>query len=565
MFGDTIKKHVGEFFMLITKQNSKRLILLGITFTSFILVLILRLFYIQVIQHNFYISEVNKQRQINLPINSGRGMIYDRNFIPLIDRKEKNMAIIFPQLFNISYDNLQYLSQLTGRNEKDLAKQISNSYYPIEISIDKEINWQDKRNLTTRGLFIVNKKQRYEDYPILSHAIGYINQVDNKGMSGVEKAFDSILMGHPTEILTITLDGRKQPLPGEKYSVVNSPIRKKDIRLTIDYHFQNIVENVMDKHKYDGAIIISSVETGEILALVSRPNYNPNSIVNHIKSDGDELYNKAIQMAFPPGSIFKIVLAAEAIEKKIIKLDDVFYCNGYEAIENVKIKCSAHKNANNIKITFKEAFAQSCNSAFIQLGQMLDVNNIIDMARRLNLCSKVDIGLIEEEVGGLPMGDSLLGPAIANISIGQGDIEVTPIQVNQLTQIIANGGVKVQLHLLKDIVENYNTVEIPESRKQTRVLSYQTSTILQELMGAVMEGGTGNKIGELSNITAGKTGTAESSIHGQTIQHAWFTGYYPKNNPQYAITVFLQGGGSGGAVAVPAFKNIIEGIVNLDQ
>lgn len=547
----------------VNHVNINRLLYIGLFSTFILFLLIFRLFYIQIFQHDFYTREVNKQRQINIPINSGRGLVLDRNNIPLTERREVKVAIIFPQLFIVNEENLDYLMEITSKKEDELRQRITSASYPIEIPIEEELNWGDKRALTTRGLFIIAKKQRYEDYPLLSHVIGYINQVDNKGMAGIEKALDPILMGNPTEVLAATLDGRKRLLPGEGYSVVNSPINQKDIRLTIDYYLQKAAEEVMDKHKKDGAVIISDIETGEILALVSRPNYNPNTIAQHIKSSGDELYNKAIQMTFPPGSIFKIIVAAEALERDMVEFDDMFYCSGSEIVGNVEIRCNSHKNGGNGDITFKEAFAVSCNSTFIQLGQKLGAASIIERAKQLGFNEKVDIGLPEEEIGNLPSGEDLLGPAIGNISIGQGNIEVTPLQVNQMTQIIANKGMKNQLHLLKDVLDNYNIVETFEIDNSSRAMSQKTAMKLQQLMESVMSEGTGKTAGDLSTVTAGKTGSAQSSKRGETVLHAWFTGYYPNKEPKYAITIFIQEGGSGGAVAVPIFKEILENIMDL--
>ncbi|SDK52790.1 peptidoglycan D,D-transpeptidase FtsI family protein [Natronincola ferrireducens] len=540
------------------KVYIKRLLFIGALYSIIVLLLIGRLFYIQVLRHDFYVKEVNRQRQLNIPINSGRGILFDRNFIPLTDRNNKKIAVIFPQLFVVNEEGLDFLSQITGENPVHLGYRIGYASYPIEIPITEEIDWQDRRILNTRGLFIVDKRQRYENYPVLTHVIGYINQVDKKGMAGLEKSLDHLLMGTPTQILAATLDGRKRFLPGEGFSVVSSPLGQKDIRLTIDYLLQKIAEEVMDQEHKEGAIIISNVETGEILAMVSRPNYNPNTIAKHIESSGDELFNKGIQMTFPPGSIFKIVVAAAAIEKEMVALEETFYCTGSEQIGNIEIRCNAHNRDGNGEITFEKAFAESCNSVFIQLGQKLGAESIIEAAKRFGFGEKIDIGLQEEEIGNLPSGDHLLGPAIGNIAIGQGTIEVTPLQVNQMTQIIANNGMKKNLHILKDILNNYEILETFDTKDSYRVLSQKNAKQLQKLMETVMMEGTGKNIGQLAKTTAGKTGTAQAAKRGNTVLHAWFTGYYPATHPEYAITVLIQEGGSGGAVAVPVFQKILE-------
>ncbi|SES71708.1 penicillin-binding protein 2 [Natronincola peptidivorans] len=542
----------------------KRLLFIGLISTLLIVFLVGRLFYIQILQHDFFVMEVNRQRQISIPTDSGRGILFDRNHIPLTDRQEKKIAVVFPQLFFINDENIRFLSEITQKKEEELVNRIHHSSSPIEMPITQDIDYKDSRALAIRGLFIIGKKQRYEDYPLLSHTLGYINQIDKKGMAGLEKTLDAIIMGNPTQSLTATLDGRKRFLPGEGYSVINTETKQKDIRLTIDYSIQKVAEEVMDQHNRNGAVVISNVTTGEILGLVSRPNYNPNTIADHIKSSGDELYNKAIQMTFPPGSIFKIVVAAAAIENNIINDDNVFHCAGVEKIGNVEINCNAHSQEENEEISFQEAFAKSCNSTFIQLGQKIGAKNIIEMAEELGLGSRVDIGLSEEEKGNLPQGNNLLGPAIGNISIGQGDIEVTPLQINQMTQIIANKGVKIPLNLLIEILVDSDTLDTFDRKEASRVLSQKTSIELQKLMESVMTEGTGKNIKELATVTAGKTGSAQGSSRGNAVLHAWFTGYYPIENPKYSITILVQEGGTGGEVAVPIFKEIIEGIMDID-
>ena len=544
------------------KVYIKRLLFIKIFITSIVICLILRLFYIQVLQHDFYMAEINKQRQIQIPINSGRGIIFDRNLIPLTDRKDQKVAVIFPQLFAINQESIKLLEKITKGNGQQWISRIQNSKYILEIPVNTEIDWNDKRAMNVPGLFIVDKKQRYEDHPLLSHTIGYINQVDKKGLAGVERAMDGILMTNSSQSLTATVDGRKHLLPGEGYTIANNSTKQRDIMLTIDYTIQQIAEKVMDKKDLKGAVVISDIKTGEILSIVSRPNYNPNKIVQHINSSGDELYNKGVQMAFPPGSIFKIILAAEGLEKGVVDLDDIFYCKGYEEIGDISIKCSVCSLGEAEEISFKRAFAESCNSTFIQLGQELGAKNIISMARKAGFGSVIDIGLLEEEAGTLPKDNELLGPAIGNLSIGQGNLEVTPLQVNQLTQIIANDGVKKPLFLFKEILVDQHTLETFKEKQSSKILSKGTVNKLQELMESVMKNGTGKGVDKLANNTAGKTGTAQSFKKGEAVLHAWFTGYYPVDSPQYSITVLIQEGGYGGAVAVPVFKEILEEMIS---
>ncbi len=566
---------------------TKRILIMGAVSTIIILALLLRLFFLQIIKHDFYTTEVNKQRNLTIPLTSGRGTIYDRNFIPLTDREEETIGVIYPQLFHTSDENLKFLSELTGISSLELENRISRTGYLIELSIKENLDWNDRRLVNTRGLFIVEKRNRYDEDNLLRHVIGYISGVDKRGMSGIERSQDIILKEQQGRAIAAVLDGKKRLLPGEGYVLVNGNMEEKHVKLTVDYHIQSIAENVLDNTRHRGTVIISNVETGEILAMASRPNFNPNEITKHLKSDGDELFNKAIQMTFPPGSIFKIIVAAAALEEGLLDVKEVFNCLGSESVGNVQIRCNSHSQGGNGEIIFEKAFAESCNSTFIQLGQRIGAMKIIEMAEKLGFNSKVNIGLVEEEKGNLPTGDYLLGPSIGNISIGQGQIEVTPLQVNQMTQIIANGGVKKQLYLIDEVVnqlhekieeveeiveiegiegiEEIEGIEISNEsvQEEKQLLSKETIQKLQHMMGLVMEAGTGKTVGELANITAGKTGTAQATERGQSVLHAWFTGYYPKEEPKYAVTVLLQNGQSGGRNAVPVFKEIIEEMVKL--
>ncbi len=525
--------------------------------------LIIRLFYIQVIGRDFYNAEVMKQRQINIPVSSGRGIIYDRNFIRLTDRTQQKAVVIFPQNFVVNENNILLLQDITGKPYDELFNKIKNSKSVLEIPLIKELDWDDKNIINTGGLFIIDKALRYNEKGLLSHVIGYVNQVDLKGMAGIEGALDGVLTENSSKSLIAILDGRKRFLPGEGYTVVSSIKKNQNLRLTIDYNIQKIIEDAMDERGWEGAVIVSDIRTGEILAMASRPNFNPDNISEHLKSKGDELYNKAMQLAFPPGSIFKIVVAAEALRQDSSYADEIFHCDGYEVVGDLEIKCSSYEKGGHGEITMEEAFAKSCNCAFIQLAEKLGAENIITMSEDLGFNNIVDIGLAEEDSGNLPKGDSLLGPAYGNIAIGQGEILVTPLQVNQLTQLIANNGLKKPLYIVKDIVDNnYATLKPASIKEEEQVMDPGAAEQIKSWMEKVMTEGTGQQAKEMSDITAGKTGSAEAAEKGEKVVHAWFTGYYPSKEPKYAITVFIQKGNSGGGVAVPVFAKIVKGMMN---
>ncbi|HZK56881.1 MAG TPA: penicillin-binding protein 2, partial [Clostridia bacterium] len=417
--------------------------------------------------------------------------------------------------------------------------------------------------INTKGLFIIDKAMRYNENGLLNHIIGYVNQTDLRGMAGLEGALDGILTGNSSNLLIATLDGRKRFLPGEGYMAVSNIKKNQNLRLTVDFNVQKVIEDAIDKGEREGAVIVSDIQTGEILGMVSRPNFNPDNIQEHLKSKGDELYNKAIQMAFPPGSVFKIVVALEALRQNPEYANEIFYCNGYELVGGLEIKCSSYEKGGHGEMAMDRAFAESCNCAFIQLAEKLGAENVINMAENLGFNKIVDIGLMEEDSGNLPEGDSLLGPAFGNIAIGQGEILVTPLQINQLTQLVANNGLKKPLYVVKDIVDNnYVVLKSANLKEEKQVIDTEITKQIKLWMEKVMIEGTGQRAKEMSYITAGKTGSAEGAEKGKEVVHAWFTGYYPSNEPKYAITVFIQKGESGGGVAVPIFAEIVKEMIN---
>ncbi|ABR48627.1 Peptidoglycan glycosyltransferase [Alkaliphilus metalliredigens QYMF] len=538
----------------------KRLWCIGLLATLCLVLLLMRLFYIQWFKHDLYTTEVNRQRSVSIALDTGRGTILDRNFIPLTGQERQAVAVIIPQVLEGNPNTLSKIEKITEINSADMLEQLSTKNQPLVIPIDVEVNWEERHGLNRMGVFIVDKEFRYKDSPMLAHVVGYTHEIDHRGLTGLEKALDEYLYSMGSKALNIIVDGKKRLLPGEGIGILKQPGLSQHVKLTIDYQVQKIIEEIMDQQNREGAIIVSNVQTGEILGMSSRPNFNPNEITAHINSQGDELYNRATQMAFPPGSIFKIVIAAEALRQNKLDFNETFFCKGFEQVGESIIRCTSYNQGGHGEIKFEDAFAKSCNSVFIQMGQRLGAGNIIEMAKQLGLNEKVGIGL-EETQGNLPLGDGLLGPVIGNISIGQGEIEVTPLQINQMTQIIANSGVKKPLFIVDEIIDDqYGTIEAVKRQHapESTVIDQEITMELQNMMAMVMAEGTGGRSNELRYDTAGKTGTAQARNRGEDQLHAWFTGYYPLNTPQYAITVLIENGGSGGAVAVPIFREILE-------
>ncbi len=540
----------------------KKLLIFGsITIIVFGL-LIFKLLWIQTVYHREYSEAAEKQRVKEFEVYPCRGIIYDRNLIPLTNTNRQPTLFVYKNIIQDNKKIIDEIKNITGKSEESIKKLMENQNSIVEIPLMKGVI---DEGIKPNGTIILNKTIRHNEKRYLTHVIGNINESENVGVSGIEKVFDDILkLDNSYGSISVQVDGKKRMIPGLGYMPVNKSkaIRPNSVKLTIDYHIQKEVEDILDSQNKNGAVIVADVETGEILAMASRPNMNIKNISN--ESDKMDCYNKAIQVGYPPASIFKIIVLAAALEEEKVSFDEIFICKGYEQVENIIIKCHSYNKGGHGEIDIREAFYDSCNSVFIQLGKRIGSEKIIQTARRLGFGSKCEIGLIEEINGNLPEGDELKGPAIGNISIGQGEIEVTPLQVTNLMLTIANGGICNDITIIDSIVteEGYKVKEFKKN-KPKRVIDTYYSYIIKNFMEDVVTKGTAKGYISLEDIggAAGKTGTAQAIYNGKETKHAWFSGYFPKKKPKYVITVLIEEGTSGGGTAGPIFEKIARSIV----
>jgi len=432
--------------------------------------------------------------------------------------------------------------------------------FPLKKPIDEE--------LIPKNAFVAERTLRYSKNNILSHVIGYIRKSENKGEYGIELIYDDVLKNYKNkQILYLELDDKKSILLDGEYQVTRNTksLDPAGVKLTIDYHIQKIVEDILDKNKVNGAVMVSDVKSGEIRALASRPNFDQENTDKYQQNEDMALYNKAIQAKYPPGSLFKIVVLLTALEEDLDYLDRTFYCKGYEELGKIRISCNNTEGHGYLSL--KDAFSKSCNSVFIQVGKELGSQKIINMAKRLGLGSTINIGLSEEVEGNLPSGDDIKGPAIGNISIGQGSIEVTPLQITNLLMIIANDGIQKGMTIVDGITdENGIIIKKYNRQEDKRVLSKENCEIVKDFLIDVVKNGTAKKM-SLDEIggAAGKTGSAQGVFKGEEVVHGWFTGYFPVNNPKYVITVLDEKAKSGSQSAVPIFEQIVKEIYSINR
>ncbi|MGB9779475.1 peptidoglycan D,D-transpeptidase FtsI family protein [Caldanaerobacter sp.] len=528
----------------------KRIVFLRAVMAFLIFALVARLFYIQIINYNFYSSKAMEQRIKSFKLLNRRGEIYDRHMIPFTDRDYRRYVFAIPKMMEDKGKAIEIISKITELPLEKIKEDFKKNKDYLKYEVKKDLNL----NLPV-GIFTLELPQRYSSNSLARHVIGYIG--DKK--MGLEETFDKVLTTDASDSIAVFTDGsRSDYIKGLGVKIQTAQEKVFGIKTTLDYHIQKVVEDVLDRHGIEGAAVVLEVTTGDILAMASRPNFDQNRIEDYLESTNEEFINKAVS-GYPPGSIFKIIVAAAALESGKVSLEDTFYCSGSYDINGVifhDFRGESHGFINIVK-----GFAVSCNTTFIRIGEITGANAILEMARKFGI--EKDDGLpIPEHVGRLPKLSDTYGAGIGNLSIGQGEVLMTPLQAADIVATIANGGVRNIPRLVEAIVDD-DGKEIKRflPREPYRVLKSDTAQILRYMMRQVVVDpeGTGKRA-ETFCKSAGKTGSAEVNKE-LNIYHAWFVGFVPYENPKYSIAVFVKNGDTGGVKAAPIFKEIAEEII----
>ena len=544
--------------------SKERIVGLFLIFFAVFSLISIKIFDIQIISHTKLYKQAASQRYTSVKLSDNRGIIYDRNLIPMVNNNSANFAVVFPKMIKDKSKVEKILKTITnGINIK--KKMESKKSFSQQVSfLNEDIRAQLKRN----NVLLVKGYDRYGAENLARHIIGYTAAGDGHGRAGIEKTYDQFLFSTQGKYLGVVSDAVHRSINGLGVRFVNQRDfnGELDVQLTLDYHIQKVVEDSMDKHGISGAVVALKVDNGDVLAMASRPQFNQLEIEKHVESGGSELVNRALS-AYNVGSVFKIIVAAAAFENNVTSLTDTFNCAGYKKIQNRVFAC----NSKHGTLDLKKAFAVSCNSTFIDLGLRTGENNILDMAKKFGygegVLSKEVV--VNEGVGNLPASKYKSDKETANISIGQGDILATPVQVASMIATVANGGVRTNVNLVNSIIDsNGQVVKKIRSETQKKIISSYTAGKLRTMMREVTASGTGKKadIPEYGG-SAGKTGTAQTGwMQGdKTKTHAWFAGFFPVDKPQYALVVLAENGQSGANVAAPLFGEIATGIMKLGK
>jgi len=488
----------------------------------------------------------NGQGSKTIMVAEVRGTIYDRNRVPLVNGSNAYYATLLPE-----ERLLQRVAAVTDTSEYERLREAIKDRTPLLARLNGPA-------AITDGLRVYMAPKRYDTRCIAPHLIGYLNGSATKGVSGIEKAYDAVLQKYSGRITaTFPINGSGAYLAGDELRVENTVARSAGgVILTIDANIQEQVEAVASTMIDKGAVVVLDAANGEVLALASFPSFHPDSLVENVERTDGALVNRAISL-YDCGSVFKIVTALAALESGVSS-EQSYDCAGAITVDSTTFHC--HYRLGHQRLTMEEAFAQSCNTYFIQLAQQIGSDALLDMAKTLGLTDEIVLAdSLMAPSAVLPSREDLsAAAALANLSFGQGELLVSPLHIARMTAAIAaNGTLPLVSAVLGIVDEGGHWVSSVAGGEET-VLSAPSVLALRRMMERVVSDGTGSLAQPDVGNAAGKTGTAETGQrnNGDAVVHSWFTGYYPAEDPQYVITVLVEDVPSDGASAAQIFCEI---------
>ncbi|MDU4961935.1 MAG: penicillin-binding protein 2 [Sporomusaceae bacterium] len=595
---------------MTVKRQLQRLDVLGVLVMFIFVALVSRLGYLQIVQGQHYEDLADGNRIRLIPIQAPRGIFYDRNGVQLVANRPGFTVAFMATSGQPDPQVLAKLSQILGMPPEAIAAKIEQrkgSFDPIRIktNVGPEIvtKVEERRNELPGVIIEIQPVRTYNNTTFAAHLFGYVSEINDTelearkadgykpgdiiGKFGLERVYDKELRGtdgggqtevnvsgRPVQVL-----GRKEPVPG------------KNLVLTIDYRIQKAAEAAVDetlrylqtktefRNAKAASVVAINPKTGEILAMVSYPAFDPNLFAGGISEKDWKLLNenpfhpmdnKAISGEYPPGSVFKIVTGTAALElNKVTPQEKIFDSGRHWLID----KRNAHGEALGW-IDFREALAKSDNVYFYEMGNRLGIDNLEKYARMFGLGAFTGINLAGESDGLVAnrrykekvYSEQWYLSETFDASIGQGFNLVTPLQQAQLIAQVASGGIRYRPYIVKQITAPdgslLKTIE-PEQVGKVDVSAATMDLIRQSLHEVTQPNGTAASLfADFPVDVAGKTGTAENS-HGS--DHGWFVAYAPFDDPTIAVAVIVEQGGYGGSSAGVITKKVLEAAFNLNQ
>lgn len=557
--------------------RQKRLVRVFFIFWLCFMGLTAQLWYIQIKEGWRYASLALQQvsRWVSLE-DTPRGLILDRNLVPLTGGAREDRVVVFPAVIEDKDGVSWELAGILGVDSSDVERYLEGapSFLPHQVTGEQAATIKARG---WPGLMVLPVDFRYGERTLASQTVGHLGRISTReefialaggnkiyryndlvGKTGLERYYEKDLKGNrPRRAVRVFADAGGRLLGGPAFELEEGVADRgrQDLVLTVDSRIQQIVEGVMDRRVARGAVVVLEAGSGDILALASRPGFDPARPEQFLDNEAGESFLDRCTTLYQPGSVFKTVVAAAALEEGLVTPESRFYCRGEG---ETLIRC--WKENGHGSIDFSQAFADSCNPAFAELGLKLTAEKLIEYAGRM--------GFAEQSVIGYPVPADLrqdlrmIGEPynLVNSSVGQGPVLATPIQVAAMTDTIVSGGIYRIPRLVQEIRESGGeAVKKFPGDQGRRAISENTARQLRILMEKVTVEGAGGEALVPAWGSAGKTGSAQI---GNGKVNAWFTGYAPRSAPCYIVTVLVEEGESGGKSAAPIFREIMEQILS---
>ena len=579
-------------------------------------VLILRLWFLQIVNGRMYRTSSENNRIHLRSISPLRGMIFDCDGEMLVGNRPSFDLCAIPEEVQNREELLGRLNRLIGLDPKLSAQELAKAppRYPFRpVSLKRDITRDELALIETHqfnlpGVIIKARPLRHYVYQNLSsHLIGYLGEISEKelrsghypnnnpgdlvGRSGIERKWQSFLHGvQGGEQVEVDAAGRQIRAISKR-----PPVSGSSICLTIDKDLQLLAEEQLKGKK--GAIVAMDPNDGRVLALASSPSFDPNLFTKGIDKETWEeivsskqypLQNRALCSQYPPGSVFKIIVALAGLEEGLITPEEEIVCKGIYYLGKHPYCC--WKRHGHGVVSLQRAIIESCDVYFYHLGKRLGVDKIAEYARKLSLGVKTGLDVGQETQGLIPttawklrrFGVPWQGGETVSVSIGQSFVLVTPIQMATLISAIFNGGILYRPQVTKWIGEpeakkSYEFV--PKLTQRLEIKKEWLELVRKALIGAVNKShGTGSRAKLKQILVAGKTGTAqvvtlekekelgtEGEIPYQFRDHAWFVAVAPADTPKIALSILVEHGGHGGAAAAPIAREMLRAYLEVDE
>lgn len=543
-----------------------------------------RLGYLMIVKSAEYAERAEDLHERERAIKAERGTIYDKNGIAIATNKPVSTISVIHSQITDPEKVIQLLSDKLGLSKEAVRKRVekNSSIERIKSNVDKEIA-DEIRNFDLDGVMVDEDYKRYYPYESLaSKVIGFTGS-DNQGIIGLEVEYDNYLKGTDGTILTLTTAYGVEIENAAEDRI--EPRAGNDLYISLDVNIQKYAEQAALKIKEaknanNVKMILMNPQNGEIYAMVNAPEFNlndPYTLTENMLSgvDASSLTSKqtndllnnmwrnaCISDTYEPGSSFKIITATAALEEKVVKLTDSFFCPGYKIVEDRRIRC--HKVGGHGSENFVEGIKNSCNPVFMEIGARVGVTNMYKYFSKLGLFSKTGVDLPGEAKSIMHKPENVGAVELATISFGQ-SFQITPLQLLVSASAVINGGNIVTPHFGVQVKNTEgNTVKTFQYEGATGVVSKETSDTMKELLEAVVSDGTGKRAYLPGFKIGGKTATSEKLPRSSNKYISSFVGFAPADNPQVIAVVLIDeptGIYYGGTIAAPVIAEVFDNVL----